>query len=45
MQTDIRVEIKKKKKNNWFSNKMTNEYIYIDIDITTYILRLFISDN
>lgn len=45
MQTDIRVEIKKKKKNNWLSNKMTNEYIYIYIDITTYILRLFISDN
>lgn len=29
MQTDIRVEIKKKKINNWLSNKMTNEYIYI----------------
>lgn len=31
MQTDIRMEIKKKK-NNWLSNKMTNEYIYVCIN-------------
>lgn len=31
MQTDIRMEIKKKK-NNWLSNKMTNEYIYVYIN-------------
>lgn len=32
MQTDIRMEIKKKKINNWLSNKMTNEYIYVYIN-------------
>lgn len=31
MQTDIRMEIKKKI-NNWLSNKMTNEYIYVYIN-------------